>query len=324
MVTVPRAPYSQGFFKKKTTSGGSMRRFAGPTFANVTAMLALLVALSGGAYAAIRIPSNSVGTPQLKDGAVTTPKLAGNAVTSGKVKDGALQLSDFREGQLLSWQGAWAPDTAYGANDVVAHEGSSWIAKAPTTGTPPPSPAWSMLAERGAQGEPGQDGADGQDGAPGQQGEQGLQGPLGPTGPTGPVGPQGPSGVTNAVTVAGQSTTPPATLGFIATRATVAVGVGERVLVDSSASLGAGASGAQGLNLALCVRSTAANSAITTIRSEILGLTAAPDSRQLYSLSAVANGLTAGTYEFGLCGTAPANTWTSNDWSYTTVMVFRP
>jgi hypothetical protein len=307
-----------------------MRRFTGSTFANVTAMLALLVALSGGAYAAIRIPSSSVGTPQLKDGAVTTPKLAGSAVTSAKVKDGALLRGDFKAGQLLSWQGSWSPGKAYATNDVVAHDGSSWIATSASTGTPPPSEGtWSMLADRGAQGvagqdgTSGQDGANGQDGAPGAPGAQGPQGPVGPTGATGATGPQGPSGVSSAVTVAGQSVTPSANLGFIATRATVTVGAGERVLVDSSAGLGAGASGADGLNLAVCARSTTAGSVITTIRSEILGLTAAPDSRQLYSLSAVANGLTPGTYEFGLCGAAPASTWTNNDWSYTTVMVLR-
>jgi hypothetical protein len=316
-----------------------MYRFAGSTFANATAMLALLVALSGGAYAATRIPSNSVGTTQLKDGAVTTSKLASTSVTSAKVKEGALLLSDFKHGQLLSWQGAWAPGTAYAANDVVSHDGSSWIATVASTGTAPPSPAWSMVAGRGAQGEPGRDGSNGVDGtdgqagtdgedgapgAPGQPGTQGPQGPAGPTGPIGPVGPQGPSGVSNAVTVAGQSATPSATLGFIATRPTVAVGIGERVLVESSASLGAGASGADGLDLALCARSTAAGSQITTIRSEILGLTAAPNSRQLYSLSAVHSGLTAGSYEFGLCGRSSSSAWTSNDWSYTTVMVLRP
>ncbi|HYH58404.1 MAG TPA: hypothetical protein VD790_04185 [Thermoleophilaceae bacterium] len=40
------------------------------------ALIALTVALGGGAYAAIKLPKNSVGKKQLKKGAVTPPKLA--------------------------------------------------------------------------------------------------------------------------------------------------------------------------------------------------------------------------------------------------------
>lgn len=42
-----------------------------PSPAMVVALIALFVALSGGAYAAINLPANSVGTKQLKNGAVT-------------------------------------------------------------------------------------------------------------------------------------------------------------------------------------------------------------------------------------------------------------
>jgi hypothetical protein len=60
------------------------------TYANVTATLALFVALSGSAYAAIKLPANSVGTAQLRD----------NAVTSPKVQNGSLLAADFKAGQL--------------------------------------------------------------------------------------------------------------------------------------------------------------------------------------------------------------------------------
>jgi hypothetical protein len=46
------------------------------TFANVIAVIALFVALGGGAYAATRLPARSVGTAQLKKGAVTRAKIA--------------------------------------------------------------------------------------------------------------------------------------------------------------------------------------------------------------------------------------------------------
>ncbi len=64
------------------------------TYANVTATLALFVALSGSAYAAIKLPANSVGTPQLRDKAVTSPK----------VLDGSLLAADFKAGQLPAGQ----------------------------------------------------------------------------------------------------------------------------------------------------------------------------------------------------------------------------
>jgi hypothetical protein len=45
-------------------------------YANVVATLALFIALGGGAYAAFRVPPDSVGPAQLKNGAVTPPKVA--------------------------------------------------------------------------------------------------------------------------------------------------------------------------------------------------------------------------------------------------------
>ena len=64
------------------------------TYANMTSTLALLLALSGIAYAAA-LPRNSVGKKQLKQGAVTTPKLEADAVTANKVEDFDLRLGDL-------------------------------------------------------------------------------------------------------------------------------------------------------------------------------------------------------------------------------------
>lgn len=71
-----------------------------PSPAMGVALIALFVALAGGAYAAVSVPANSVGTKQIKNGAVTKTKLANNAVTSAKVKDGSLLAQDFKAGQL--------------------------------------------------------------------------------------------------------------------------------------------------------------------------------------------------------------------------------
>jgi hypothetical protein len=50
------------------------------TYSNVIATLALFIALGGGAYAALKLPANSVGTKQIKDKAVTAKKLGPSAV----------------------------------------------------------------------------------------------------------------------------------------------------------------------------------------------------------------------------------------------------
>jgi hypothetical protein len=56
--------------------------------AHAIALLALFVALGGGAYAAMNLPKNSVGTRQLKRGAVTPPKLSRSTVKELKGNTG--------------------------------------------------------------------------------------------------------------------------------------------------------------------------------------------------------------------------------------------
>ena len=65
----------------------SLRR---PSPALVVASLALVVALGGTGYAAIRLPAGSVGTAQLKNG----------AVISTKVKAHSLVAANFKPGQI--------------------------------------------------------------------------------------------------------------------------------------------------------------------------------------------------------------------------------
>ncbi len=62
------------------------RVFGRGRYANVTATMALVAALGGTSYAAIKLPKNSVGTKQIK----------ANAVTSGKVRNGSLLSADFK------------------------------------------------------------------------------------------------------------------------------------------------------------------------------------------------------------------------------------
>ena len=83
-------------------AGTRLRR---PSPAMVVACLALIVALGGTGYAAIKLPANSVGTAQLQK----------NAVTSAKVKNGSLLTLDFKSGQIPPGpHGAQGPQGAKG------------------------------------------------------------------------------------------------------------------------------------------------------------------------------------------------------------------
>jgi len=166
------------------------------SYANVTATLALVVAVSGGAYAATALPAGSVGTTQLQNGAVTNPKLATGAVTSSKVLDRSLYLADLAPGQALNWRGTWASTTTYTVKDIVAYGGSSYIARAGSHGVAPTNTTyWSLLAARGPQGLQGVKGEQGIQGTQGIQGAQGDQGVKGDKGDQGIQGLQGIQGV---------------------------------------------------------------------------------------------------------------------------------
>lgn len=55
------------------------------TYANVMSSIAVFIVLGGAAFAAVKLPKNSVGTKQLKKNAVTTQKIKNGAVTGAKV-----------------------------------------------------------------------------------------------------------------------------------------------------------------------------------------------------------------------------------------------
>jgi len=84
----------------------------------VIATLALFLALTGGAYAAIKLPKNSVGAKQLKAGAVTPAKLSSSAMTALAGKPGP-QGPQGAQGA----QGAQGSPGAPGATHVVVRVG---------------------------------------------------------------------------------------------------------------------------------------------------------------------------------------------------------
>ena len=62
------------------------------TYANVMATLALFIALGGSGYAAITLPTNSVGVQQLKRNAVNGLKVKDNSLTGADINEATLSL----------------------------------------------------------------------------------------------------------------------------------------------------------------------------------------------------------------------------------------
>ena len=106
------------------------------SFANVTSLMALTVALGGTAYAGATLARNSVGSAQIKRAGVANSDIRNSAVTSAKVRNGTLRRADFARGVLNT-----AASTTPGPRGLT-----------------------------GAQGPTGPAGADGTDGAPGADG----------------------------------------------------------------------------------------------------------------------------------------------------------
>src|SRR5215212_7023695 len=65
------------------------------TFANVTSVLALFVALGGTSYAAVTLPTNSVGKAQIRADAVGKSEAATNSVGRAEVRSSAIGSSEI-------------------------------------------------------------------------------------------------------------------------------------------------------------------------------------------------------------------------------------
>jgi hypothetical protein len=68
--------------------------------AHALGLIAIFLALGGGAYAATNLGRNSVGSKQIRNGHVQRRDLAGSAVTGGKVKRHSLAGSDLKTGTV--------------------------------------------------------------------------------------------------------------------------------------------------------------------------------------------------------------------------------
>lgn len=80
------------------------------TYANVTASLALFIALGGSSYAALTLPRDSVGSNQIR----------ARAVRSSELRDGSVTLKDINRGARLALHGAAGKTGATGPPGAAA------------------------------------------------------------------------------------------------------------------------------------------------------------------------------------------------------------
>src|SRR4051794_3137077 len=89
------------------------------SYANVTASLALFIALGGTSYAVTQLPANSVGPKQIRKGAVGKSELRRAAVTSKAIRENGVALDDIAPGARTALKGAkgdpGTPGVAYRA-----------------------------------------------------------------------------------------------------------------------------------------------------------------------------------------------------------------
>ena len=100
----------------------SRNRIGRPSPAMVVAVIALIAALSGSAYAALG--KNSIGSRQLKRKAVTTGKIANNAVNGSKVANHSLSGSDINLEALGTVPSATEASHASNADTLSGHAAS--------------------------------------------------------------------------------------------------------------------------------------------------------------------------------------------------------
>lgn len=150
----------------------------------------------------------------------------------------------------------------------------------------------------------------------------------GPPGAPGPAGPQGPAGAPSLVAMASTSggvSAPSANSSWLTPRAVAAVSAGDVAHVTANAAFGSHANGG-GVDLRIypCYQLAGGAGPLLRIGGGMFGLTTPQGHRSTFGVSGVAQGLPAGTYEFGMCGysTSPA-TWNNNEWGYASVIVGR-
>jgi hypothetical protein len=94
-----------------------------PSSAMLVAIVALIVALAGTSFAALRLGKNAVKTKNIKNGAVTSAKIADGAITGGKLAPGAITTGNIAPSAKSSWV-----ETAVASFSIVHESGGVTVA----------------------------------------------------------------------------------------------------------------------------------------------------------------------------------------------------
>src|SRR3954447_5419805 len=105
------------------------------TYANVTATLALFVALGGSSYAAVKLPRNSVGSSELKTNSVGAAEIKRKAVRSSEISDRAIRLRDISKSARSALHGQAGPAGPPGPTFFAAVRSSGGIVQGNATGS---------------------------------------------------------------------------------------------------------------------------------------------------------------------------------------------
>jgi len=139
-------------------------------------------------------PQGATG-PQGDAGTPGTPGAVGATGATGVAGNNGAVGATGATGASFVWENAWQLATAYTVNDVVIHNGSSYVCILNNTSASTDEPGvgvswatyWNLMVQMGATG------------AAGVQGDTGATGPLGATGPAGDTGPQGATGAIGSI-----------------------------------------------------------------------------------------------------------------------------
>lgn len=97
-----------------------------PSPSMVVSILALIVALGGTSYAAIKLPKNSVGSKQIKNNAVTGAKVKTGSLSGSDIKNHSLTGSDLASGAIPAGaQGPVGPPGPKGDTGAKGDTGDS-------------------------------------------------------------------------------------------------------------------------------------------------------------------------------------------------------
>jgi hypothetical protein len=125
--------------------------------------------------------------------------------------------------------------------------------------------------------------------------------------------------ISSMLSLDGTAITPTSTTSFLSPTVSVTItNSNQKVLLDVSCALGAGALAGSNLNIYPAYKLNSATT-VSTWGGGIFGLTCPVNTRQIYSVTASIFGLVAGTYQVGMAGSG--TNFTNNEYCYVRAVV---